>query len=183
MNDLDKDIRRILRRYEKSLDKELLFDLDDLIDFAKGRLEELIEFLKEYEGEDNVGIFQTLSASSYVQEIREEGVNRMELSVNGGTMEQVTRELKQILKAYNPVCVGVPYDTENEETEEFIELSANRESIFLVKGFNPYANNYDLEEDGEEISLEALKEIIKEVAQLTLEKNLQKQEVMTWLDE
>lgn len=183
MNDLDKDIRRILRRYEKSLDKELLFDIDDLINFANGRLEELIEFLKKYESEDKMGIFQALSTSSYIQEKREEGVNKMELSVNGVSIEDVTKELKQILKAYKPICIGVPYSTENEESEEFIELNANKNNVVLVKGFNPFTDNYDLDEDGEEISLATLKELVAEVAKLTLNKNIQKQEVLTWLDE
>lgn len=140
MNDLDRNVRRVLRRYEKKLETELIFDLDDLIDFANGRLEELIKFLKENKGEDIMGVFSTLVE------------NNLSQGVDGITEEEVIKELKAILKAHRPICLGVPYDTEDEEADEFIELSSSKNQIYHLKGFNPFNDNYDLEEDGEEIS-------------------------------
>lgn len=111
------------------------------------------------------------------------GILNQENKSKGLIKEEVVKELKEILKNLKPICIGVPYDTTNEETNNFIEMNPERNKIYFVEGVNPYADSYDLEDDGVEISLSRLKEIIDKVAELTLEKNIENQELMNWLNE
>lgn len=130
-----------------------------------------------------MGLFNAINGDNSFSKKLVEEENKVELVVEGITEEEVIKELKQILKAYKPICIGVAYDIEDEETEEFIEFNPNKNQVYLVKECNPYVNNYDLEEDGEIVSLPKLKEIIAEVAKLTLAKNLEKEEVLNWLND
>ncbi len=173
MNNIDRNIRRILRHYEKSLESELLFDLDDLIDFANGRINELIEFLKNHEGEDKMGFLNVINDANINEEKAIKSLNK----------EEIIKELKIILKDQKPICLGVAYCTDDEETQEFIEFSQERGQVYIVRGYNPYSDSYDLEEEGEVVSLEELKKIVEEVARLTLESNLKKQEIINWLND
>lgn len=183
MNNFDKNIRRVLKRFEKSLESELLFDLDDLIDFANGRLDELIEFLKEQQLEDETGILSVLETSGLTQNNKPGGDRRMNMGVNGNTKDEIIKELKEVLKAGKPICIGVAYNDEDEETQDFIELDLSKNQVYLIEGINPNSDSYDLQDDGEILSLPRLKEIINTIAELTLEKNLEKKEIIDWLND
>ena len=107
----------------------------------------------------------------------------MNMGINGNTKDEVIKELKEVLKAGKPICIGVAYNDEDEETQDFIELDLSKNQVYLIEGINPNSDSYDLQDDGEILSLPRLKEIINTIAELTLEKNLEKKEIIDWLND
>ena len=75
----------------------------------------------------------------------------------------IIKELKEVLKAGKPICIGVAYNDEDEETQDFIELDLSKNQVYLIEGINPNSDSYDLQDDGEILSLPRLKEIINTI--------------------
>lgn len=112
-----------------------------------------------------------------------QNLDEKDYEIKGNTKDDVLKELKMLLKNYIPLCIKEPYDKNSESNDGFIELCKENDRVYLVENTNPYTDSYDLQEDGKIIELKNFKEIVENIAELTVKKNLEKKEIIDWLNE